>query len=103
MPSGTCTLAGSMVEASLTGVLKVLFMIILVFYLIRVVSRFALRYYVKKMQQKMEKEKYQRQKPGYKRKQQGDVTIEYRKGGQKSGKKKNDDGDDDYVDYEIVD
>ena len=67
--------------------------LLIIFLIIRFFSRFILRAYVKNMQQNFENQKNQ-----YNQKQEGDVTINHRKGKDKKFTK--DDGD--YVDYEEI-
>jgi hypothetical protein len=82
-------------EASLSGVLRIIFWIIVISFVLRLIARMALPYVVKKaeenMRQRMSDFQQQQQRP---QRQEGDVSIQ-NGGRQQSGSSK----DGEYVDY----
>ncbi len=96
----------SMIEASLTGLLRTIAIIVIVIFVLRLLARIFMPVIMKsqmeKMQQHMRNQanfQQQQQQQNEKVKQEGDVTIEYIK---KKKNQQSSDNDDDYVDYEVI-
>jgi hypothetical protein len=80
-------------EASFSGVLRILFWIFAIAFLIRLIANMALPYVMRKAEQKMRENAQRFQESQRPTRSEGEVTIESNKS--KSRNK----GDDDYVDY----
>jgi hypothetical protein len=83
----------------ITNLLKALFIIIVIFYLIRIIGRYLFPFLVQKgvnsMQQKMNNQ-YRQQQPS---RREGEVTIERNRSGRSTSRQQ----DGDYIDFEEVD
>ena len=92
-----------MYEASLTEVLKVVLIVLLIYFGLKLIIRWLgpilLRWFLKKIGKKFEQKFSNFDPTGQQQQQEGEVTIE--KKPKKRGKSKNDVGE--YIDYEEID
>jgi hypothetical protein len=80
-------------EASLAGIIRILFWILAISFIIRLVARIAIPYVVRGAQERMQEQMRNEQRAREDRRREGEVRVE----SNKSGKGRNDDGE--YVDF----
>lgn len=94
-----------MIEASLIGVLKTILIIFLVITILRFIAKWAVKAGLKRMQRKMGEQfgasQEEAEDSRRKKKQFGDVTVEYDPDKNEDEGRQGDDGE--YVDFEEVD
>jgi hypothetical protein len=80
-------------EASLGGVIKIIFWILVVSFVIRLIARLAIPHVVRGAQERMQEQMRNQQRAREDRRKEGEIRVE----SNNHGKGRNDDGD--YVDY----
>jgi hypothetical protein len=88
-----------MITASFSGLLRIIFWLLLISFLVRLVARLALPYVIRKASEKMN-EQHRSQHSSQPQRPPGDVRVETKPGQQKSNGPSDNDGE--YVDFKEI-